>query len=233
MIKFFRHIRQQLLSEGKTANYFKYAIGEIILVVIGILIALQINNWNENQKMVKQEQQVLSELREELATNVIAYEKVILKNDSIINKTKNFLDQSKKTIISQDSISNITSLFDYRPYLIEQPILNTILNSSDEKIIKHKTLLQDLRKLKSQYNSVAQTLYYLDTFWNTNSANYLIKSGLGSSMGRKYNYDEPLIIDKEFYSLMMMQNTFVIGFNNSIKRTKKLSIEIMDKIEKF
>ena len=50
MIKFFRKIRQNLLSEGKTGKYFKYAIGEIVLVVIGILIALQINNWNENRK---------------------------------------------------------------------------------------------------------------------------------------------------------------------------------------
>lgn len=50
MIKFFRTIRKALLFEGKTANYFKYAIGEIVLVVIGILIALQINNWNEHRK---------------------------------------------------------------------------------------------------------------------------------------------------------------------------------------
>ncbi|MDG5492002.1 DUF6090 family protein [Psychroserpens sp. SPM9] len=56
MIKFFRHIRKQLLSENKTGKpsnrtgrYLKYAIGEIVLVVIGILIALQINNWNENR----------------------------------------------------------------------------------------------------------------------------------------------------------------------------------------
>lgn len=47
MIKFFRKIRQNLLSEGKTGKYLKYASGEIVLVVIGILIALQINNWNE------------------------------------------------------------------------------------------------------------------------------------------------------------------------------------------
>ncbi len=47
MIKFFRNIRKTLLTEGKTSKYFKYAIGEIVLVVIGILIALQINNWNE------------------------------------------------------------------------------------------------------------------------------------------------------------------------------------------
>ena len=50
MIKFFRKIRFSLLSENKTSKYFKYAFGEIILVVIGILIALQINNWNENRK---------------------------------------------------------------------------------------------------------------------------------------------------------------------------------------
>ena len=50
MIKFFRKIRQNLLMENRTGKYFKYAIGEIVLVVIGILIALQINNWNENQK---------------------------------------------------------------------------------------------------------------------------------------------------------------------------------------
>ncbi|WP_298496614.1 DUF6090 family protein [uncultured Algibacter sp.] len=50
MIKFFRKIRRNLLSEGKTGKYFKYAIGEIVLVVIGIVIALQINNWNEKRK---------------------------------------------------------------------------------------------------------------------------------------------------------------------------------------
>ena len=54
MIKIFRKIRQNLLMENKTSKYFKYAIGEILLVVIGILIALQINNWNE--KRLKQEQ---------------------------------------------------------------------------------------------------------------------------------------------------------------------------------
>ena len=50
MIKFFRHIRQNLIMENKTGKYLKYAVGEIVLVVIGILIALQVNNWNENRK---------------------------------------------------------------------------------------------------------------------------------------------------------------------------------------
>jgi len=50
MIKFFRKIRQNLLSEGRTGKYLKYAFGEIILVVIGILIALQVNDWNQERK---------------------------------------------------------------------------------------------------------------------------------------------------------------------------------------
>ena len=51
MIKFFRHIRKRILTENKTGRYLKYAIGEIVLVVFGILIALQINNWNEERKL--------------------------------------------------------------------------------------------------------------------------------------------------------------------------------------
>ena len=66
MIKFFRKIRQNLLMENKTGKYFKYAIGEIVLVVIGILIALQINNWNESRKKEHVEKQVLKSLFQEI-----------------------------------------------------------------------------------------------------------------------------------------------------------------------
>ena len=66
MIKFFRKIRQNLLMENKTGKYFKYAIGEIILVVIGILIALQINNWNETKKKTIETRNVLLEIKEDL-----------------------------------------------------------------------------------------------------------------------------------------------------------------------
>ena len=69
MIKFFRKIRQNLLSEGKTGKYFKYAIGEIVLVVIGILIALGINNWNENRKNKQAEKIVLNNILENLVTD--------------------------------------------------------------------------------------------------------------------------------------------------------------------
>jgi len=66
MIKFFRKIHQKLIEQQKVRSYFLYAIGEIILVVIGILIALQINNWNEIRKLNKTEKEFLSNIYNDL-----------------------------------------------------------------------------------------------------------------------------------------------------------------------
>ncbi len=74
MIKFFRKIRQKLLTENKFSKYLIYAIGEIILVVIGILIALQINNWNEWKKDRVKEKEVMINLAENLELNIEALE---------------------------------------------------------------------------------------------------------------------------------------------------------------
>ena len=71
MIKFFRKIRQKLLSENKFSKYFIYAIGEIILVVIGILIALQVNNWNEERKSNIETNKIREELNAEFYNNRI------------------------------------------------------------------------------------------------------------------------------------------------------------------
>ena len=70
MIKLFRNIRKSLLYQGKTSNYIKYAIGEIILVVIGILIALQVNNWNETRLEQKKEQIYLERLQQDLSSDL-------------------------------------------------------------------------------------------------------------------------------------------------------------------
>ena len=83
MIKIFRSTRKLLLMEtGKTAKYLKYAIGEIVLVVIGILIALQINNWNEHRKLKLLEKTVIESLTEDLQIDYIHFEnnKIFLEN---------------------------------------------------------------------------------------------------------------------------------------------------------
>ncbi len=69
MINFFRKIRQNLLMENKTGKYFKYAIGEIVLVVISIMIALQVNNWNENRTKKQIYKTHLTNLIEDLKTD--------------------------------------------------------------------------------------------------------------------------------------------------------------------
>ena len=70
MIKFFRKIRQNLLSEGQTGKYLKYALGEIILVVLGILIALQINIWNEQNKQVKYVKSLFLGVKQDLLNDI-------------------------------------------------------------------------------------------------------------------------------------------------------------------
>jgi hypothetical protein len=69
MIKFFRKIRYELMEKNKTGKYLKYAIGEILLVVIGILIALQINNWNTERQNENIRTSLLVKLEAELDYN--------------------------------------------------------------------------------------------------------------------------------------------------------------------
>jgi hypothetical protein len=89
MIKLFRKIRQNLLSEGKTSNYFKYAIGEIVLVVIGILIAVSLNDWSESRKQKQELQNIYSIISEDLKKDSIHITEMInqyLQRESIFNK---------------------------------------------------------------------------------------------------------------------------------------------------
>jgi len=72
MIKFFRKIRQRLLAENKVSKYLLYAIGEIVLVVIGILIALSINNWNGDRKERRLEVDILNEIANNLENDLVA-----------------------------------------------------------------------------------------------------------------------------------------------------------------
>jgi hypothetical protein len=92
MIKFFRKIRQNLLSEGKTGKYLKYAFGEIVLVVIGILIALQINNWNEKRKDSNKEDQLIDVLITDLQSKKAEFKSDLAIGKSIIQNSDISID---------------------------------------------------------------------------------------------------------------------------------------------
>ncbi len=100
MIKFFRKIRYNLINQNKTTQYVKYAIGEILLVVIGILIALQINTWNEKNKERIKEREILGDLVENLELNIKILE------DNI--KELKLYDKSSEYVLA--------SLYDKRPF---------------------------------------------------------------------------------------------------------------------
>jgi hypothetical protein len=88
MIKFFRKIRYDLMEKNKTGKYLKYAIGEIVLVVIGILIALSINNWNEKQQLNSKTQEYYVQLLDDLNKDVIFANKIIKQFDNYLKDLK-------------------------------------------------------------------------------------------------------------------------------------------------
>ncbi len=94
MINFFRKIRYNLMEQNKTGKYLKYAIGEIVLVMVGILLALQVNNWNENRRMNQKVVEILKEIQLDL-------KKDITKADDVINYYNRKKEGIKKLLNNQ------------------------------------------------------------------------------------------------------------------------------------
>jgi len=158
MIKFFRNIRQKLLNEGKTTNYLKYAIGEIVLVVIGILIALQINNWNENQKNKIIGKQYLRGIKEDLKEDLIHADSILILqsyNISVISSIDSVLyrkyghqnNKIKNLFIKPDSLT-IDFLFNrntsFRP---TNGTYKSLIADGKSGLISNKQLFQKIQQI--------------------------------------------------------------------------------------
>ena len=126
MIKLLRNIRQNLLNEGKTSKYFKYAIGEIILVVIGILIALSINTWNEERKEKAIVVNVLKNIRYDLISDTLRFSSILESIPKGLEKSKSLLKTTGLDTLSANE------LYDRMP---DYGYLGTFKNQSYEKII--------------------------------------------------------------------------------------------------
>jgi hypothetical protein len=105
MIKIFRKIRQNLIAEGKTTKYFKYAIGEIILVVIGILIALQLNNWNQNQGINKQIKNYKISILSEIQNDLEELHRIDSLNLSSIANIKAYFSYYNSMLVNIDTLN--------------------------------------------------------------------------------------------------------------------------------
>ena len=156
MIKFFRKIRQKLLSENRVSKYLIYAIGEIVLVVIGILIALAINNHNEKKKNIAREQVILKQLKTDYQANLLQLENKIEMRNKLITESLNVLEITSKDIaISTDSLSTIFATFFMDPTF--DPIENDLTNLGNIQLIRNDSLKQLLSHWTSDFNAYSES----------------------------------------------------------------------------
>ena len=143
MIKFFRHIRKNLLMENKTSKYVKYAIGEIILVVIGILIALQINNWNENRKETKEELAILENLHEEFLENKKMHG-IELKESNDAKQAgftlMNLMGKSESTLSKENADSLLYTVLESGSFRPSENTINDLVQSGRLRLLRNKNL---------------------------------------------------------------------------------------------
>ena len=151
MIKFFRKIRQKLLSENKFSKYLIYALGEIVLVVIGILIALQINNLNEQRKQNNLEQDYLFALKTEFENNLIEVNRVIKLTSKLHDKAQELATYTGPEIpnitekkFGELYFGTLNAEVQYRP---GSGVLNEIINSGKLNIFQNSELKNALATL--------------------------------------------------------------------------------------
>tara|TARA_R100000935_G_scaffold8302_7_gene17529 strand:+ start:159140 stop:159919 length:780 start_codon:yes stop_codon:yes gene_type:complete len=139
MIKFFRHIRQRLVAESKFSKYLLYAIGEIILVVIGILIALQINTWSDNKTAVENSKVFLDEMLKDLTSDTFYLDRAIVAIDKDLDAKEWLLHKTAYQLKDLDSIYlSVTN--NYWDFYINDRTFQKIQNNSHSKLIGYDSL---------------------------------------------------------------------------------------------
>lgn len=252
MIKFFRHIRRSLINQNQTSpndsvgrvgkpssvktsagKYFKYAIGEILLVVIGILIALQINNWNEERKLNLLQKKLIADISSEIKANIETLEIEMKFQDSITRTTEAFLkkvNQENLTYTNQD----ITGYFNYASFSFETDALDDALGSNSRSLITDDATLKELRRIKRQFQDNKDIVRFMDEFWNNQVTEYYVDSGSGLFLRRNILGDtrkRNFKINDQLLSLLNMMNLFQSSWNNKMKVTKKILVESLQKLE--
>lgn len=202
MIKFFRKIRFDLMKKNKTGKYIKYAFGEIVLVVIGILIALQFNNWNidrierqEEKKLYRNIQRQIEDDRKEL-THFKAFNNYFSATYKHANKIIRAQDFTKS-----DSLALIAmGLSQYSDFNSSGNIYETLVNSGNLKLLKNDEITSSIQQLETTYNFVNK----LETIhWD------MIINELSPLLKSTVNYDAFKAVKPEKLYEVEMQNFFV------------------------
>jgi len=243
MIKFFRNIRQNLLNEGKTTKYFKYAVGEIILVVIGILIALSINNWNIEKQERKTEKINLMALQNEFTQNKNILNEEIELNTLNIEGAKKMIESFKSGV--SDTISEKTIAYNtYQTFGSEinfapnTGVLSEIISSGELRLIQNQELKHKLAAFGSWIEKIKQQEEEVLTHRRDNT-NYIINHGnfksLYNSLGVDLNWQTALdsVNNKALVNSIGQLNRILLFQQSSIATTRDYYLPLKEEIEKI
>lgn len=158
MLRFFRHIRKRLMEQKRIRTYVLYAAGEILLVMIGILLALQVNNWNDVAKERKMEQRYLLQIFEDFRQDSLQLAEQITNSDYQVDRKLRLLDYMDGNANAPDSLidhfnAQWTMLFSFNPTTrtIDEITASGTLDVFRDQEVKN-TLLQ-LYDVYEQFNA--------------------------------------------------------------------------------
>ena len=228
MIKFFRQIRKSYLLENKTSKYFKYAIGEIILVVIGILIALQINNWNENRKNTIVEKEfikgIVNDLQSDKELIEIVFELLKTKTNAYSILNSESFDASNN-IKYRDSLLGVYLFSGQRTFYPISGSFESAIAGNQINTYKQKELTQKIIKLySSTYSRLIDNGKILDNRWSDLSKIY---SGERRKKSFSINNDEDFskILDDIYYHYLQLK-----WYNKVLKNSEVEIDELLQKL---
>ncbi|MAD97150.1 MAG: hypothetical protein CMB99_07490 [Flavobacteriaceae bacterium] len=148
MIKFFRKIRQKLLAENRFNKYLLYAFGEIILVVIGILIALQINNWNEQQANEERIKSTLRQVQKDLLNDIEEIIPVVNYYDNKLILLEQFVNVTKPKSFFEENFRDFSQInLGYRQFIQSNQAFLRLKNQVELLPDEYNPLLKSLNRL--------------------------------------------------------------------------------------
>ncbi len=236
MIKFFRKIRQKLLSENKFSKYLLYAIGEIILVVIGILIALQINNWNETQKQIDKEIILLTEVKANLQEDLIDFEFNIEHNNKRIKYNEVIRRVIEERLPYNDTLKTYFGNIFGNFQLSENTSAWENLKSIGLDLISSDSLRNNLSHLYSNKYNYLENLEkgfddkYLWDYMYPQILEHISLDELWVS-GQPRNYNQWLN-DDEFYEVIKMNIMIRRYMQNQYETNYQLVLSLVDQIDR-
>ena len=219
MIKFFRHIRQTLIMENKSGKYLKYAIGEIVLVVIGILIALQINNWNEVRKTKITEHTYLENIKTDLNLNLISLNTFIADRKKSIKASDSILEFFNGTKpLDLDAFNRYgLDVMVWYPFEQHDNTYKELMNSGNLSIISNKDIKDRIQNMQTSFkrvsfieNEMQQDFesYLYDPYFNTIDLETSIKNA-DDQMPKKVPTAQ---MDIEQVTILLNNQLFKNGF---------------------